>query len=158
MLREWRAAEAGATLRTAQCVSAADNPLTEKHGQCTDPGCAGLNEPLLWANLRLLLYYFPTWVKCSEFEEAFMKVGLSPIRCSCIYTQLLLLLYTKKPRDRRLSVSPPLFPPPSDARWRKHIESDKKRVLCPHVKQFSGLFCTDPLLTTLSSNSQTNRL
>lgn len=97
MLREWRAAEQ--ELLCAQLsVSADDNPLTEKHGQCTDPGCAGLNELLLRANLRLLPYSFPTWVKCSESEEAYMKVELSPKM-----PMHLLLLYTKKPRDWRLS-------------------------------------------------------
>lgn len=124
-------------MRSAQSVSADDNPLTEKHGQCTDPGCAGLNELLLRANLRLLPYSFPTWVKCSESEEAYMQVEVSPKMPMHLHTASAAVY--KEPRDWRLSVSPLLFPPPSDARRGKLGESNKNLVICPNVEQLSAL-------------------
>uniref|UniRef100_A0AAV2LSP0 Uncharacterized protein n=1 Tax=Knipowitschia caucasica TaxID=637954 RepID=A0AAV2LSP0_KNICA len=72
MLKEWRAADAERTVLLPLT-------LTDKQ-QCTDPGCTGLNEPRRAMLSLHLLYSFPTWLKCSESEEAYVKVGQSPVK------------------------------------------------------------------------------
>ena len=66
-----------------------------------------------------------------KVEEA-VPHGAGDAVCPCIYTQLLLLLlYTKKTRDRRLSVGPPSLPPPSHAPTHTQKENCNKVVMIP---------------------------
>lgn len=78
----------------------------------------------------------PTW-RLDWAEQAVPQVEVDAV-CPCIYTQL--LLYTKKPRDRRLNVGPPPFPPPpssSDAGKRKMKTATKRWLQVKSARQNS---------------------
>lgn len=130
MWGEPRSCSCSPTLHGAQFVSAVYNPSVQRQrGSETDPSFVGVNGILLWGGkkegfgqsfdiplLRLVqsLHFggrpHQGWTEPNKLS---LKEQLDVV-CPCIYTQL--LLYTKKPRDRRrLRVGPPPFPRASDA-------------------------------------------